>query len=235
MNLFIYNPDIVRHFPDVCGGMLYVQGIQNGRTPQELFELYTAEQQRVQPTLPESLAELTSVAAWRSAFRSFGANPTKHRSAIEALLRRLQKKGDIPSINTLVDIGNLVSIRYALPVAFIDLRDVQGAITVKPADGNERFTELGSEDIVHPEPGEVIFSDETDMVLARRWCWRQSLQSASRLDTSTVLVTVESQHASGEADVRAALDNLEALVDQFAGGTMQRDLVDAVTPAFSVD
>ena len=39
------------------------------------------------------------------------------RSAAEALLRRLTKQGSIPSINTLVDIGNLVSIRYALPVA----------------------------------------------------------------------------------------------------------------------
>ena len=28
--------------------------------------------------------------------------------------------GDIPSINTLVDIGNLVSIRYVLPIAIVD-------------------------------------------------------------------------------------------------------------------
>ncbi len=54
-----------------------------------------------------SLSELPTLSAWRQAFRRFGANPTKHRSAAEALLRRLQK-GDIPGINTLVDIGNLV-------------------------------------------------------------------------------------------------------------------------------
>lgn len=235
MNLFIYNEDIVQQYPDVCGGMLYVQGIQNGPSPDELISLYVAEQQKVQPTLPKSLADLPSVSAWRGAFRRFGANPTKNRSAVEALLRRLQKKGDIPSINTLVDIGNLVSIRYALPVAFLDLRDVKGTITVQLADGDERFTELGSQEVVHPEPGEVIFADETDMVVARRWCWRQSLESASRADTTDILVTVESQHEGCEADVRAALDDLEALIDQFAGGKMQHGIVSAESPDFSID
>ena len=70
----------------------------------------------------------------------------------------MQKKGDIPSINCLVDIGNLVSIRYALPVAIFDLRGVSGTICVRLATGDERFTELGSDEIVHPPPGEVIFS-----------------------------------------------------------------------------
>ncbi len=66
------------------------------------------------------LSQIPSLVAWRAVFRSFGVDPTQYRSAAEALLRRLTKKGDIPSINLLVDLGNLVSIRYALPVAVFD-------------------------------------------------------------------------------------------------------------------
>ena len=64
-----------------------------------------------------TLASVPSIAAWRRAFSQFGAKPTQHRNAAEALLRRLDKQGEIPSISTLVDIGNLISIRYAIPVA----------------------------------------------------------------------------------------------------------------------
>ncbi len=87
------------------------------------------------------------------------------------LLRRLAKHGDIPTINTLVDIGNLVLIPYAMPVAVFDQANIAGgSITVRFATGAEHFTDLGSTAIVHPDPGEVIFVDGEGVVSARRWC-----------------------------------------------------------------
>ena len=79
----------------------------------------------------------------------------------------------MPSINTLVDIGNLVAIRHALPVAVFDLASIQGGLTVRLADGTETFTDLGSGSVESPEPGQVIFRDDGGHVAARRWCWRQ--------------------------------------------------------------
>ena len=54
-------------------------------------------------------------------------------------------------------------------------------------------------------PGEVIFADEADVVVARRWCWRQSAASAAREDTTDILVTVEGHHEGATADVNDAL------------------------------
>jgi DNA/RNA-binding domain of Phe-tRNA-synthetase-like protein len=232
--LFQYHPAILTQYPAVQGGLLYVTGLQNGVTPAPLLEQYAAEQATVNTRLPESLADLPSIAAWRGAFRQFGVNPTKVRCAAEALLRRLSKAGDIPSINTLVDIGNLVSIRYGLPVAIFDWRDVTGSVTVRPAVGNERFTELGADAPVAPEVDEVIFADETDMVLARRWCWRQSAESAARADTTTILVAIEAQHAAGAADVRAARIDLQALIATYCGGTIHSDQLNATHPVFQL-
>jgi DNA/RNA-binding domain of Phe-tRNA-synthetase-like protein len=90
------------------------------------------------------------LAGWRTAFRRFGVDPTQTRSSAEALLRRLTKKGDIPSINTLVDIANLVSIRYALPVAAFDLRHLKLPITVRFATGSEHYTPLGETGMENP-------------------------------------------------------------------------------------
>ncbi|MGH8915868.1 MAG: phenylalanine--tRNA ligase beta subunit-related protein, partial [Acidimicrobiia bacterium] len=83
-----------------------------------------------------------------------------------------------------------------------------GATIVRFAQGQERFTDLGSDSITNPEPGEVIFADESDLVSARRWCWRQSDQSAARPSTVEALITVEGQHEDAAADVGHAIEDL---------------------------
>jgi DNA/RNA-binding domain of Phe-tRNA-synthetase-like protein len=145
--------------------------------------------------------------------------PTQYRSAAEALLRRLTKQGDIPSINPLVDMANLVSIRHRLPVAVFDQSAVTGVTTVRFADGTERFADLGSDVVSNPESGEVIFVDEAGLVSARRWCWRQSDQSAARDSTTEAFITVEGHHEGAEDDAAAALDDLLGLLAVYQPGS----------------
>ncbi len=234
MTSFRYHPDIVTRYPNVVGGVILAEGMTNGPTPDALREAFFAEQQAVLRRIGETpLSQIPQLSAWRSVFRGFGLDPTQYRSAAEALLRRLTKKGDIPSINTLVDLGNLVSIRYALPVAAFDTRSLQGAVTVHFADGSERYTTLGESEEDHPVPGEVVFSDETKLVIARRWCWRQSEQSAARADTTRALITVEGHHAQARADVQAALHDLLVMLETYAGGTFVSGVLDMQHPEFS--
>jgi len=218
---FQYDAALLARYPVLRGGAIFAQGLRGGPTPPALAAAFQPEQAAVLARVGSTpLSELSSLAAWRGAFRAFGAEPTQNRSAAEALLRRLTKKGDIPNINLLVDLGNLVSIRYALPVAIMDLRSATGPITVRFAQGDERFTELDSAEVRHPDPGEVIFADETGLVFARRWCWRQSAESAASEATTDAVITVEGHHAGAEADVQAALADLRALLAEYAGGTI---------------
>ena len=213
MITFSYAPDILDTFPATRGGVIGASRLVNGPTPSDLLADYRAEQQRVREDIGETpLAEIPSVAAWRRTFAGFGVKPTQYRNAAEALLRRLTKQGDVPSINLLVDLANLVSLRYRLPVAVFDQRDVSGGTTVRFATGAERFTDLGAEVASTPEPGEVVFVDDAGLVSARRWCWRQSDQSAAREATVEALITVEGQHDGAEADVTQATGDLQALL-----------------------
>src|SRR5712691_7291765 len=234
MNIFQYHPDILARYPAVTGGAILAQGMYNGPTPDSLHGAFQAEQRATLQCIGDTpLSQIESLAAWRNAFRGFDVDPTQYRSAAEALLRRLTKKGDIPSINLLVDLGNLVSIRYALPVAVFDTRALQGTVTVHFADGTERYTTLGEAEVEHPEPGEVVFSDETGLVIARRWCWRQSEPSAARDDTTSALITVEAHHAEGHRDIAAALNDLLELLRKYAGGEFISGILDAQHPALS--
>jgi DNA/RNA-binding domain of Phe-tRNA-synthetase-like protein len=226
MTTFQYNAEIRTRFPAIVGGVIYAADMQNAPTPDALKAAYLAEQRATIKRIGSTpLSEFMSLSAWRRAFRQFGADPTQYRSAAESLLRRLTKKGDIPFINTLVDIGNLVSIRYGLPVAVFDTRAIQGALTVRVADGTERFTPLGTSEAEHPEAGEVIFVDEAGVVMARRWCWRQSAESAAQVDTQNAIITVEAQHKFGKEDVPAAVADLLMLLKEYAGGTFRDEVL----------
>lgn len=214
--VFTYDRAVLERFPAIRAGVIHATNLANGSSTPALIEEYRAEQRAAARRLYETpIAGIASIAAWRRAFTAFGVKPTQHRVAAEALLRRLHKAGDIPSINALVDIGNLVSIRYALPVAFFDQVTVFGPTTVRFATGSEHFTDLGSADAVHPEPGEVIFVDDNDIVSARRWCWRQSAQSATSPDTSSALITVEGLHEAAGSDVESAVADLESLLTAY--------------------
>ena len=235
MTTFRYDAAILEHFPAVTGGVILATGLRNRLMPEPLRAAYLEEQRATLARIGETpLSQLPTLAAWRSAFRRFGVDPTQCRSAAEALLRRLTKKGDIPSINALVDLGNLVSIRYALPVAVFDTRVLSGPLTVRFATGDERYTPLGQPDVVeHPTAGEVVFADESGLVFAERWCWRQSDQSAAREDTTAAVITVEAQHKGGRREIKAALSDLLELLVHHAGGRSISAILDAQRQALS--
>ena len=237
MTTFRYDAAILERFPAITGGVILARGVRNGPTPEPLRAAYQEEQRATLARIGETpLSQLPTLAAWRGAFRRFGVDPTQCRSAAEALLRRLTKKGDIPSINALVDLGNLISIRYALPVAIFDTRALTDPLTVCFATGAERYTPLGQPDVTeHPTAGEVVFRDAAGLVFAERWCWRQSDQSAARDDTTAVVVTVEAQHDGGRGEVEAALADLVALLERYAGGRFNADILDARHPALTDD
>jgi DNA/RNA-binding domain of Phe-tRNA-synthetase-like protein len=211
--VFRYDDEVIEQFPTIRAGVVHATGLANGPSSPRLLEEYGAEQRSALERLRAvAIADFPSIAAWRRVFTRFGAKPTQHRSAAEALLRRLDKHGDIPSINTLVDIGNLVSIRYALPVAVFDRAGIADHITVRFATGGELFTDLGSTESAPPDAGEVVFVDAADVVCARRWCWRQSAQSATSAATVEALVVTEGHHDAADRDVQAALTDLGALL-----------------------
>ena len=219
MGGFGYHPEVVARFPAIRAGVIHCTGVNNGPTPQSLLDAYRHEQEAARGRIGDTpLSEIPSLAAWRRAFSSFGVKPTQYRNAAESLLRRLTKKGDIPSMNTLVDLANLVSIRHQMPVAVFDQAEVVGTTTVRFATGHERFTDLGSDTLSHPDTGEVIFADEDSVVSARRWCWRQSAKSAAGPGTVDALITVEGQHEGAEDEVALATGDLLALLDTHQSG-----------------
>lgn len=68
----------------------------------------------------ETLATHPPVGALRKLFRAAGCDPSRYRPSSEALLRRILKGDEIPSILPLVDLNNCLSAALAVPCCVMD-------------------------------------------------------------------------------------------------------------------
>lgn len=153
--------------------------------------------------------ELPHIASWRDAYRAFGAKPQRTRNSLEALTRRAESS--LPRVNALTDIYNAVSVLHQIPLGGEDFHRYNGSASLIRATGDEPFdtTADGETVVKHPEPGEVVWCDETG-VTCRRWNWRQGPRTALTDDTRTAFFILDALAPVSDADLHAAAD---ALVD----------------------
>src|SRR5690242_7334683 len=74
-------------------------------------------------------AEVT--AAVRAMYSRTGVDPTKTRPSSEALLRRVRKGGELPRINSAVDVINWCSLESQLPFGLYDAGKIRGGVTLR--------------------------------------------------------------------------------------------------------
>jgi DNA/RNA-binding domain of Phe-tRNA-synthetase-like protein len=151
--------------------------------------------------------ELPHVAAWRDAYRAFGAKPQRTRNSLEALLRRTAS--GLPRVNRLTDLYNAVSVLHQVPVGGEDQRRYVGAPRLVRAIGTEPFDTMADGDAVieHPEPGEVVWCDDAG-VTCRRWNWRQARRTQLTEDTTAALFILDALEPITNDALYAAADEL---------------------------
>ncbi|WP_374668686.1 B3/4 domain-containing protein [Ramlibacter sp.] len=222
-------PEVLQQFPGYCRGVVWVRGARNGASVPAVTALLRAAEAEARQRVTGNVAEHPRIAAWREAYRRFGAKPAEHRSAIEALLRRVLKPDDLPAINLLVDIGTLVSVRHLLPAGVHPIPPDGQGLTLRHASEGDRFLPAGSDTAETPAPGEVVFASGAE-VLTRRWTWRQAAGTQTLPETSDVFFNVDGLAPCTRAEVEAAMADVEALVRAHAGGEITSVVLDAGRP-----
>jgi DNA/RNA-binding domain of Phe-tRNA-synthetase-like protein len=200
--------------PDYRVLLLAVDGLVPGPGDQASDALLRAAEAAARDALRARLAEqLPHVAAWRDAYRAFGAKPQRTRNSLEALLRRAES--GLPRVNRLTDIYNAVSVLHQIPLGGEDLTRYTGPPRLVRATGHEPFdtTADGVAVTEHPDPGEVIWCDDAG-VTCRRWNWRQARRTQLRQDTSTALFILDALDPVTGHALQAAADDLAARLAQ---------------------
>jgi len=176
------------------------------------------------PALAAAIAEATAVLraaaapgdafeAARAMYRGFGIDPTRRRPSSEALLRRIRKGGDLPRINTLVDVCNWCSVEVQLPYGLYDLDRVDGDVEVRMGLDGEAYPGI-RKDVVHVERRPVVadcrgaFGNPTS----------DSARTMVTLATTRALIVVFAPRDAARRRLARVLDLTSERVARFTGG-----------------
>jgi DNA/RNA-binding domain of Phe-tRNA-synthetase-like protein len=236
MDTFSYRvaPEIFAAHPDFCLGVVVFDRIDNQRDGSALAPLLRQAHEAVRESVRGNVAEHPRIAAWREAFRRFGAKPSEHRSSIEAMVRRVLQPADIPSINPLVDIGNIVSLQFLLPVGVHPLMAGPRCLAVRHAQNGDTFTAVDGGPPELPPAGEVVLA-AGNQVLTRRWTWRQAAGTRIHPHTSRIFMNVDGLAPAGNQDVKNAMSMAVDLVRSHCGGVVVHStILDSAQPEFTL-
>lgn len=199
------DPAVLELRPDYRGLLMVVDGLSPevtaGDGGQAVEELITAAEKHAAELLSQTpVDELPHMAAWREAYRAFGAKPQRTRNSLEALTRRAEK--GLPRVNALTDVYNAICVLHQIPF------------------GGEMVIE-------HPDEGEVVWGDDAG-VTCRRWNWRPGRRTALSDRTRSALFILDGLDPVSNDQLHAAADALvEALTALGAEVSTERLLLGA--------
>lgn len=202
-------PEVFALRPDYRAMLLVVEGITPGASDEASEALLAQAEASAAAALADSaVEELPHVAAWREAYRAFGAKPQRTRNSLEALIRR--SDAGLPRVNRLTDIYNAVSVIHQIPLGGEDANSYVGPPQLRRATGEEAFdTAAAGEPVIeYPDTGEVVWCDDAG-VTCRRWNWRQARRTQLRDDTTAALFILDALDPLSDEQLQAAADDLE--------------------------
>ncbi|MDD4287245.1 MAG: phenylalanine--tRNA ligase beta subunit-related protein [Candidatus Peribacteraceae bacterium] len=216
-------PSVLELLPQLRVGALVVRGASNvDAHPEVAALLREAENGLRSRYTDETFKDAPHIVQFFEAHRAFGNNPKRYYPSHFALAKRVLKGGTLPSINTFVDLYNVLSLRYLLPVGGEDLDRCTGDIILDRATGSELFIALGETENEPPEVGEVVYKD-SEGVLCRRMNWREADRTKLTPETKNAVLVVESLDPADP--LQEILAALQALVEKYCGGTSETFLL----------
>ncbi|MET9663312.1 phenylalanine--tRNA ligase beta subunit-related protein [Streptomyces sp. NPDC006510] len=235
MTAFRIGPAVADAFPDTLIALVTATGLRGHEPwPDTAAALADLEQQLEAGTWQPADETDPRIEAWHTAYRSFGTNPRRIRPSVDALGRRMAKKGTLPRINPAVDSYNAASVRHGLPAGAFDLDHLTGDVDIRYADGSEEFTPLGEPGTIeNPKPGEIIYADATG-VLTRHWNHRDAHRTRVTEDSTHVAFVLETLHATRDGHLlKMAAEELQGLLIPHTAQTRVHYL-DAAQPEATV-
>ena len=154
------DPKILESFPDAKIGWLRA-GVANAGGASHVRALKAGLEARLNDIgiSADTMMMHPDVRRWREVYSAMGVKPSKYRSSLEALLRRLFK-GDLWEVSPVVDCYDCVSALSLLPMGAHDMEKLRGGLVLRYAENGEKFYPLGAGDsVIECAERHVVYAD----------------------------------------------------------------------------
>ena len=165
----------------------------------------------------QTIEENSVLAGFRSLHQRVNVSNRKNIASPENLLSFLLQRRQIPHINLLVDIYNLVSIKSKLALGAHDIKHISGAVHLRLTNGGEIFWPLGSDKLKPVGVGEYAYVDDSNEILCRLET-RQVEKTKVTLETTECFYIIQGSSASDAHYLKAVAEELITLTKRFCGG-----------------
>ena len=141
-------------------------------------------------------------------------------SSPENLLQMLLTNNDIPNINLIVDIYNLVSIQTKLALGAHDLDNISGNVTLRLTNGDENFLPIGYSKPKPVSKGVYSYIDDSNDILCMMEV-RQVEKTKVTANTTSCMYIVQGNENSAPNEIEVAIKMLIELTEKYCGGTSE--------------
>lgn len=209
MSKFIIDREIFNKLPEACFGVVVAKGIDNKANNEKIKNLLENEINDIRVRLEGvNLKQYDKIAFYREAFQVLGINPNRYANSVEALIKRVMNGSPFPQINSIVDIGNAMSLKYILPMGAHDIDKLNGGdLEVRFANSKDRFVSFGEENAEEVPIRELIYVTG-NTVKTRRWIWRQSENGKINENSTNVVFPIDGFLGKNDVSVKAATEEL---------------------------
>lgn len=198
--------------------VLTITGLKNRDTDPAFEQIKHESLQSILQSLKQTPIDQDPILqGFRNLHTAIGFSNRNFPAASESLLEFVLKKHDLPHINLLVDIYNLISVETRLSLGAHDLDFVTGNIHLRLTNGNERFVPLGSMEPKPVRPGGYAYMDDLNDIICLLEV-KQVEKTKARLETNKAFFIVQGNAQTGQGELDFAVNRLVQLINQFCGG-----------------
>lgn len=213
------NPSVKMKHPDLTIAYAIAQNVKVERIEKKLED----EKKRVIKEIKSEyestpVLEIPELEAYREFYRTLRVDPTKVRPPIEYLLRKVMG-GNLPSINTLVDLCLLASVKNLAIISVYDLDNTKGSLTVDLAKGNEKLHLIAGKTVTLAV-GEVLLRDEEKILTGYIHGDAESTMVSTK--TKNALLIAWNAPGIGREKVEAVLNLTAGYIMNFCQGTIKK-------------
>lgn len=205
--------------PDLQFGIIVGKDIKNSETTEEDEICLRAAEELLRSTYrPEDVREIPNVLLYREVMTRAGINPNKYPPSVEAMLKRILKGGQLPTINALVDLCNAISIENTISLGAHDLRDLVKDLEIRYSRKGDVFIPFGETDSETLDEGELVFTSG-NAVQTRKWIWRQSELGKTTLESTNIFFQLVGFKSNTDSFTNAMSEIEKLITDRFGGGS----------------
>lgn len=165
----------------------------------------------------ENLKQDPILLGYRKLHEKVKVSNRKFISSPENLLLNLIKNKTLPSINAIVDIYNLISVKYKIALGAHDMKYISGNVTMRNTIGNELFIPLGQDSPKEVRENLYAYIDDSNEIICLLEV-RQVEKTKVTIDTSDCFFIIQGNEETSLNYLKSATDELIFLIKKYCGG-----------------